>query len=322
MYTVHLFPGQGDFAVGALLRGAAEGRILRRTLTEVFREVDEVAADLGIPPVGARLLGGSPPSTGELARALPGTLQLAAYGSSLAVHRALAERRGSAPDAVLGVSFGEIAALAAAGVLTVADGAVAAHALARVLTGCPGGLVLLACGEDRALGLLDAAHADRTVIACVNDATETLVSGPVEELARVEEHAAGVHVRATRLRLPFSSHHPQLKSQADEFAEAVRILPVGRAAFPVYSAVAGRAYTAEDEPARVLADCLVHPVHLPRVLRILRLRAPGRRLYCHEAGTGCALARNAARVLSAEGGRATVTAPLASVDGHPPGGLV
>ncbi|GAA3004575.1 hypothetical protein GCM10020229_15590 [Kitasatospora albolonga] len=78
--TVHLFPGQGDFGLGPLLRTLPAAPSLRRALAEVFEEADRAVAELGVAPVGPRLAAATPPSARELASEMPGTLQLAQFG--------------------------------------------------------------------------------------------------------------------------------------------------------------------------------------------------------------------------------------------------
>ncbi|WP_434589154.1 acyltransferase domain-containing protein [Streptomyces sp. A5-4] len=271
----------------------------------MFEEIDGTAADRGLRPLRPWLFGGCPPSGRDLAQAAPGTLQLALFGASVSVHRALSARHG-APEAVLGVSFGEIAALTAAGVYSVADGAGIAHDLALVLGTCPGGLTLLPCGESRAAHLIDRAGTPDVVVACVNDDRETLVGGPLTQLDQVEEHALRAGVEAIRLRLPFGSHHPSLSGQAHRFARAVRRYPAAEARTSVFSAVAGRRYRSDEDLALRLADCLTRPVRLPGVLgRMGELRSA----HFYEAGTGGSLAHSVGRVLAAAG--PLVSAPLA-----------
>lgn len=291
--SVHLFPGQGDFSVGGLVRTARSTAGVRTAVHEVFEQVDAVAAERGLPPLGPRLLGARPPSGGELALAAPGVYQLAQFGASVAVHRALVRAHGE-PSAAVGVSFGEIAALTAAGVFSVGDGARAAHDLALVLTGCPGGLTVLVCSERSAHDLLDLAGAGNAVVAVVNDASSVVVSGPVAELALVEKAAGDRQVEAVRLRLPFSSHHPALTVAARSFITSLRAYPRSEACFPVHSAVAGRRYRPGDDLAACLADCLVRPADVPVVLRQVRAYRPD---VLFEAGTGGTLASSARSVL-------------------------
>ncbi|ATY95823.1 acyltransferase [Streptomyces cavourensis] len=312
---VHLFPGQGDFSVSTLVASAHATPGLRKAVHEVFEQVDTVTAERGLPRLGPWLLGPEPPSGRALAGATTGTSQLALFGASVAVHRALSEAYG-VPSAAVGVSFGELAALTAAGVFTVADGARAAHDLALALTFCPGGLTALACSERSARELLEEAGvvgtrtgAPDVVVAVVNDERSVVVAGPVAALALVEKAAADRRVGAVRLRLPFSSHHPALGHAAREFATAVRAYPRSAARFPVHSAVAGRRYGPTDDLAARLADCLVRPASVPPVLRQVLAYRPG---VLFEAGTGSALASSARTVLAADLDPApAVHAPLA-----------
>ncbi|MEU3978181.1 acyltransferase domain-containing protein [Streptomyces bacillaris] len=312
---VHLFPGQGDFSVSTLVASARTTPGLRKAAREVFEQVDTVTAERGLPRLGPWLLGPEPPSGRALASATTGTSQLALFGASMAVHRALSEAYG-VPSAAVGVSFGELAALTAAGVFTVADGARAAHDLALALTFCPGALTALTCPERSARELLEEAGVAGTgtgaadvVVAVVNDEQSVVVSGPVAALALVEKAAADRRVGAVRLRLPFSSHHPALGHAAREFATAVRAYPRSAARFPVHSAVAGRRYGPTDDLAARLADCLVRPASVPPVLRQVLAYRPG---VLFEAGTGSALASSARTVLAADLDPAPpVHAPLA-----------
>ncbi|NNN36017.1 acyltransferase domain-containing protein [Streptomyces sp. S3(2020)] len=307
--TVHLFPGQGDFSVGSLIRAAQAGGMLA-AVREVFEQIDEVAVERGLRPLSPWLLGQRPPSGRELAQAATGTAQLALFGASVAVHQALCASYG-VPSAVVGVSFGEIAALTAAKVLTVGDGARVAHDLAVVLASCPGGLSLLGCSEQSARRLLEGAGAPDAVVAVVNDDRSVVVAGPVQALARIEKVAGDVGVSAVRLRLPFSSHHLALADQAEVFATSVRAYPLAEARVPVYSAVAGRRYRPDDDLPRRLADCLVRPAVVPTVLRQAALHRPD---VFFEAGTGHALTVSARRVLAASPVAPPVHAPLAEPD--------
>jgi [acyl-carrier-protein] S-malonyltransferase len=307
--SVHLFPGQGDFSVSSLLRAAGADSGVFSAVRQVLRQVDDIAVERGLPPLGPWLLGPHPPSGRELAHAATGVAQLALFGASVAVHRALCHAYGL-PSAVVGVSFGEIAALTAAGVLTVHDGARAAHDLSLVLASCPGGLTLLSCPEPAARCLLERAGAADAVVAVVNDDRSVVVAGPLPDLVRVEKTAADSDVPSARLRLPFSSHHPSLAPQAETFAASLRARTWSAARFPVYSAVAGRRYRPDDDLPRRLADCLVRPAAVPPVLRQAAGRLPD---VLFEAGTGDALASSARRVLSADTAP-PVHAPLAEPD--------
>ncbi|MGW2630651.1 ACP S-malonyltransferase [Streptomyces chattanoogensis] len=277
---------------------------MRAAVAEVFGRAEDVGAEFGIPPLAGALLGGTPPSGRELAHGPVGTAQLALFCSSVAVHRALCDI-GRAPGRVVGVSFGEIAALTAAGVFDIAGGARIACLLAQHLQRCEGSLALLGAGEGRANALLREAGCPGLAVACVNDPGETVISGPLPELRTAEKCAQRQGLSVTRLRLPFSSHHPALEGPADAFAAAIRTVPAQAARLPVHSAVRGGPYGPGDDVHRGLADCLVRPARLPEVLYQVATPAPALLL---EAGTGRALTRNVRRTVPPSAARAV--APL------------
>ncbi|MFB7947949.1 hypothetical protein ACFC6L_23885 [Kitasatospora phosalacinea] len=298
--SVHMFPGQGDFPVQVLHRAAARDAALRRALRAVYEEIDATADTGPLPPLAGLLLGEHPPGGRELAQGPVGLPQLAHHGAAVAWQRVLAERHGP-PDALLAVSFGELAALTAAGAWTVGAGASAAYGLARVLAGAPGALALIGCGEERAGRLAARAGGGRVVVGCVNGPRECVLGGPPEQLAAVERLAAEQGLTTVRLHLPFGSHHPELGPQRQQFETLLRNgPPIGPPAVPVYSAVAGRRYAPAEDLAARAADCLVRPAHLPRILALLA--AHGHTDY-HEAGPGGALGRNAADCLRGTGAR-------------------
>ncbi|MFD4527207.1 acyltransferase domain-containing protein [Streptomyces sp. NPDC058470] len=286
--------------------------MMRTAAEQVFEVLDRVAAERGLRALGPWLLGPAPPSARDLAGAATGTSQLALFGASMTTHQSLCQSHGT-PSAVVGVSFGEIAALTAAGVFTLCDGARIAHDLARVLASCSGGLTHLSCSERAARDLIDRAGTPGTVLAVVNDDRSVVVAGSVPELVRVEKVAAETEVTAVRLRLPFTAHHPALLAESEVFAEAVRAYDRAESRFPVYSAVAGRAYAVGDDLPRRLADCLVRPAMVPTVLHQMTRHEPD---VVFEAGTGRALATSARRVLSRFPTLA-VRAPLAEPGSFP-----
>jgi [acyl-carrier-protein] S-malonyltransferase len=304
--VVHLFPGQGDFAVSPLVRAAREHPVVRTAVAEVFEQVDGVSGAYGVPALGPALLGDAPPSGRELAAGPIGTPQVALFGASMAIHRALCAV-GAVPRRMVAVSFGEIAALTAAGVFGVPEGTHIACLLSYYLSRCRGGMTMVAAGAGEAERLITAAAARRVTVACVNDPYETVLSGPAQELDRLEEYATDHGVDAVRLRLPFSSHHPSLAPQAEGFATAIRTLPAHRAHTPVHSAVNGGPYGRGDDVHRGLAACLTRPARLPEVLS--RAAVPGPVLLL-ESGTGQALTRSARRVLAQHESPAVARSPL------------
>src|SRR5439155_1195899 len=76
-------------------------------------------------------------------------------------------------------------------------------------------------GSTRTIRLLRGAGVPGIALACVNDPGECVVSGPLPALRALEELAGRQGVPTTRLRLPFSSHHPALTGPADAFPAAL-----------------------------------------------------------------------------------------------------
>ncbi|WP_052709703.1 acyltransferase domain-containing protein [Streptomyces sp. NRRL S-495] len=291
--VVHLFPGQGDFGLTALLRTLPRTGSLAHAVAEVFEEADVVAPEFDLPPIGPRLAGSAPLSVGALAADPPGTVQLALFGVSLAVHRAL-EADGCRAQRLLAVSFGEIPALTAAGCCSTADGARLACRLGQLLTGHGGGMTLLGAGPSAAARLLaEAGPGARTVVvACVNHSGETVVSGPLDGLAVVEHSAEARGIPARRLRLPFMSHHPALAREAGVFADFARRLRLAPPRRPVYSVVSGRFHRADSDLPGALSACLIRPFDLPAVLGAALLDAS----LVVEAGTGSTLTNSVRRI--------------------------
>ena len=203
-YSVtHLFPGQGDFSVTTLLSALTDNRFLRHIFAGTFAEIDEAARLESLPAVGAMLLSDKPPNGRTLAAAPVGTVQLAMYGASLATHRALTEA-GWTARTLVAVSFGEIAALTAAGALDPVDGARMACRLARCMASCEGGLLLLEAPESAVGTLIRSLPSADLAVACVNDPGETVVSGPEEGIRALADRAGAAGVVCRRLRLPFA----------------------------------------------------------------------------------------------------------------------
>ncbi|GAA4226673.1 hypothetical protein GCM10022254_12380 [Actinomadura meridiana] len=276
--------GHGDWHGSG--HGAGDG--VARAVADVLDAVQEGLPRTRWPSLRAVLLD-DPASYRAAAARVPGVAQLAGYAASLAVDRAL-RASGVHPAYAVGQSFGEIAALVAAGAFTIADGARMAVSLVDVLgrRGRGGGMGLLESGEDGAQACIRAAAAPQVVVACLNAPSATVVSGPQGPLERVLEVARGRGVRAVRLAVPYLSHHPAMAGADDEWYALIRRFPQRPLETPVHSPVRGRAYRDGDDLHRALADCIVRPVRLPAALRAVH--EAGATVFA-EAGAGEALCR-------------------------------
>lgn len=264
--TVFLFPGLGAYSTGVL----RQARHDHRQIDETFHEIDEVAAERGLPPVSALLFRDRALTIQEMLAEPAELLQLAIFGASVVTHRILVEG-GLEPDLLVGHSFGEMAALVAAGAFSLADGARLVCARCDALRDWEGRGVMAAIGTNETAaghlpGLLDEPD---LVIGCLNAPRQTVLSGPAAAVDRAERVARALDLPFARLQLPYASHHPAMRPAVATFVElmaGVRQLPLQRA---VYSPIHLRRYTDDDDLKQALAECLVLPVLFTRTARDL-----------------------------------------------------
>jgi [acyl-carrier-protein] S-malonyltransferase len=306
--VIHAFPAQGDFALTPLVGALAVSSTLRAALRSVSEITDSVVGGFGVRPLGPRLLGDSPPSLKELFAEATGSAQYALYLSSLALHLAL-NRHGHSPDRLVGMSFGDVVACAAAGMIRWEDGARIACLAAQALDKAAAGAMLLVESrtkvatnvEGAVRDVLAQAHLSDVVVACINHPGQLVLSGPRPSVTTAAQVLQRHRLHTTVLRLPFLAHHPQLRPAADDFREAIRLIPTEPPRLPVYSSVLGRAYRSDEDVATALARGLTETAHLPNALRQATGAAP---VLILEAGTGTVLSSSAEATLA----RADVTA--------------
>jgi acyl transferase domain-containing protein len=128
---------------------------------------------------------------------------------------------GATPAAVIGHSLGELTAACVAGVLGLRDAARLVCARGRAMQDCPeGAMLLLACNEEEACGLLSASEA-RVEIAAVNSPDATVVAGAPDEVEAFRGWLDG-RVRSRLLPSDRAFHsalvEPALEALAGELA--------------------------------------------------------------------------------------------------------
>ncbi|MEC9408377.1 MAG: SDR family NAD(P)-dependent oxidoreductase [Pseudomonadota bacterium] len=166
----------------------------------------------------------------------------------------LVRRLGITASAAAGHSYGEYAALAAAGVLDDADflrlsalrGRVMAEASA---SGTPGGMAAVQADRSQVLAALEAFPS--LSVANHNAPTQTVISGPKADIDRA---AAALTEQGLSTRvLPVSgAFHTDLVAAAQKpLSKAIRKAQLQPAQFPVYSNSTGKPYP--EDPAEVYA---------------------------------------------------------------------
>lgn len=308
--VVLLFPGQGAFD-GELLRAAHREY---PEIEQVFAVIDQVAVELFGRQLSTVLFGSRTVRIQDLLRDEPWVSQLAIYGSDLAAHRVLVGQ-GLRPDALVGHSLGEIAALVAANAFSVEDGArVVAHRVLAVQAAAPDGyLAALSTQSARAQLLVDLIADPGVAVAAMNHDHQVVLSGSSSGMDTLQVIARHLGIGSVRLHSPFPFHSPVLRPAVADFADRIRGLDQRPLDVPVYSPILRRYYQADDVLADLLAEHLVAPVHFAESLR--RLHADGGRVFV-ESGALTALSKLVATVVP-DGTTTLATFASGRADGNP-----
>jgi acyl transferase domain-containing protein len=199
-----------------------------------------------------------------------GLSQAAIFAASLVMNRVVRERLGE-PVVHLGHSFGEVAALTCAGAWSPEDGARVVAARVRALRSVQGdgGMTAIACDAARAAALVDAVGSEALVLAGHNGPGQAVASGPLSDLARLEEAAAVLGIGAVRLKAPYAFHSPMMQPAAAAFEQAVRAIGWQPTAQPTYSPILGRFYRDDDDLAVLVASHLIDPFDFGAAVRTL-----------------------------------------------------
>jgi acyl transferase domain-containing protein len=287
-----LFPGQGAYAPGLL----ADLRTAQPEVEQVFAEIDEVARAEWGTNVSHVVFDPAASSLGELMRSANDVLQLAIYGTSIALFRVL-QARGVGIARLMGHSFGEIAALVAGGAFTTRQGAQLVCQRSRALQEVGFGrgyMVALATEADKVQHLVALAGPDHAAVAVENFPGQTVVSGATEAMDQIVAIAGRLGIGATRLDSAFPFHSAVMTPAVK--ALAARASGVQRKPFriPVFSPILGRLYSDEDDLAECLARHLVTPVRFQTGL--VAAYEAGSRTFL-EAGALATLSKITRRVL-------------------------
>jgi len=248
--TGWMFPGQGSQRPGMAAGLGACGELFE--VAGRLLDADLARLCTVVPDAGPK--GGSFPAD---------LLQPALYVTCTGASRALSER-GLCPDAVVGHSLGEYAALTAAGALAFEDGlrlvARRGRAMLAAARRNPGGMAAV-------IGL-PAAEVERVCegipqvwAANLNAPMQTVISGADEalSLAAAACKEAGAK-RVVRLEVPIAGHCPMMEPAAIEVEALLAEIPLSEPACPFYSGVDGEAHTDPEEIKGLLVTAMTSPV--------------------------------------------------------------
>ncbi|MET9557260.1 type I polyketide synthase [Streptomyces sp. NPDC006645] len=172
--------------------------------------------------------------------------------------------RGLAPAAVIGHSFGEVAAAVVAGVLTAEDGARVVCRRSRFMADIAGrgAMASVQLGPDEVEAELAGLGtvASEVNVAVSASPSSTVVAGDTEQIEALLEHWEAAGVGAARVAVDVASHSPQVDGILDGIRDALTCLTPAPAAIPIYSTVHASARTEVAGDAEYWVANLRRPV--------------------------------------------------------------
>lgn len=305
-----LFPGQGSQRPGMLAE-------LFVTFPELQRYLQLGArwADVLHPPAAF----GEEGKAGQLARITDTAVAQPALGVVELAAAELLASVGVRPDMAAGHSYGELVALGVAGALSPRD-VITASAdraeaiLSRTAGGDPGTMAAVTASPEQVDEVLRLAGLSGEVVAANrNSPTQTVISGPTEQVAAAVARLRDAGHPVKPLKVACAFHSPLLAGAGDAFADRLDALTVYPPAFDVWANRTAEPYPTDPAGVRAgLAAQIGSPVRFAE--QIEAMYAAGARVFA-EVGPGRVLSRLVSDVL---GDRPHRTIPL---DGGRPGGL-
>ncbi|MDH6218617.1 type I polyketide synthase [Streptomyces pseudovenezuelae] len=220
--------------------------------------------------------------------------------TSLAAY-ALLGAAGVRPDMAAGHSYGELAALCAAGVigpeaLLELSAERAAAILAATGEDDPGAMAAVAAGAEDVSRTLQATGApESVVVANHNSPRQTVISGPTDAITTAVRLLRDAGLGAKRIPVACAFHSPLVADAGARFAEALAARPVHPPEFPVWSNRTAAPYAGDADAIRAeLAAQIGAPVRF--VAQIEAMYEAGARIFV-EAGPGSVLTRLVGQIL-------------------------
>ncbi|MEU9751017.1 SDR family NAD(P)-dependent oxidoreductase [Streptomyces niveus] len=305
-----LFPGQGSQRPGMLAELFVVFPELQRYL-----QLGERWAGVLHPPAAF----GEEGKAGQLARITDTAVAQPALGVVELAAAELLASVGVRPDMAAGHSYGELVALGVAGALSPRD-VITASAdraeaiLSRTAGGDPGTMAAVTASPEQVDEVLRLAGLGGEVVAANrNSPTQTVISGPTEQVAAAVGRLRDAGHPVKPLQVACAFHSPLLAGAGDAFADRLEALTVYPPAFDVWANRTAEPYPADPAGVRAgLAAQIGSPVRFAE--QIESMYAAGARVFA-EVGPGRVLSRLVSTVL---GDRPHHTIPL---DGGRPGGL-
>ncbi len=204
---------------------------------------------------------------------------------------------GVEPDMCVGHSYGEYAALHAAGALGFEELVVLSQARGRAIweasRDTPGAMLAVGAPSEVVEGLIGAT--DDAVVANLNGPAQTVVSGREEDIERVLARCSEHSLRAVTLHVATAFHSPLVESAQGPLRNALGRTRLSPPKVPVYANTTGEPHSSDPKSIREeLVDQLTMPVRFADC--IANMRRDGARIFI-EVGPGNVLSSLAANNL-------------------------
>ncbi|ACU36431.1 type I polyketide synthase [Actinosynnema mirum] len=179
---------------------------------------------------------------------------------------------GVRPDLVAGHSYGELAALAAAGVFTPADLLTASAARAeaildQVRSGDPGTMVAVTAPADVVERLVDGLP---VVAANRNSPKQTVLSGPTAAIREAEERLRAAKLGTKAIPVACAFHSPLVAGAGEGFRRVLDTMPLRAPEIPVWANRTAAPYPADADAVRAeLAAQIGAPVRFAEQLEAM-----------------------------------------------------
>ncbi|WP_107471103.1 type I polyketide synthase [Streptomyces monashensis] len=218
------------------------------------------------------------------------------------------------PDQAAGHSYGELAALAAAGALdpeTLLEvSAERADAILAAAGDEPGTMAAVGAGAETVGAALRTSGAPASVVvANVNSPEQTVISGPTPDVETAVRLLREAGLGARRIPVACAFHSPLVATAGERFAKVLAGKPVRAPEFPVWANRTAAPYPADPAAVRAeLAAQIGSPVDF--TAQIEAMYAAGARLFV-ETGPGTVLTRLVSKILGDRPHRTVACEPTA-----------
>nr|MBX2811482.1 acyltransferase domain-containing protein [Myxococcales bacterium] len=220
---------------------------------------------------------------------------------------AILQAVGLKPDMLAGHSFGELAALAAAGALSSLDLTKIARKRGELMAQAatqPGAMLAVSASLEDVRKIVEKASISAE-IANHNAPNQVVLAGPVETITAAQDILKEMSIRCSRLPVATAFHSSLVADATQPFAEALSEIDLQAPTLPVYANVTASAHDAEPTAIKsILARQLASPVRFVEMVEAMY--EAGARTFV-EVGPGSILTSLISRILEGKPHRVVAT---------------